>query len=76
MNTLKNTANRLTQYFSKGRLKICVKSSGNALRGEIYWVDLGEPIGSEPGFVRPVIVIQDDMNNASRLGLYCAHFNQ
>lgn len=36
-------------------------------RGDIYWVDLGEPFGSEPGYTRPVVIIQDDMFNASAL---------
>jgi mRNA interferase MazF len=29
-------------------------------RGEIWWANLPEPIGSEPGYNRPVLVIQDD----------------
>jgi len=36
-------------------------------RGDIFWADLGEPIGSEPGFCRPVLVIQSDAYNASKL---------
>jgi mRNA interferase MazF len=37
-------------------------------RGEVWWVDLtDEPRGSEPGFRRPVIVVQDDFFNRSRL---------
>jgi mRNA interferase MazF len=36
-------------------------------RGDIYWVDLGDPIGSDPGYRRPVLVIQDDAFNASKL---------
>lgn len=36
-------------------------------RGEIHWVDLGEPRGSRPGKLRPVLVIQDDRYNESRL---------
>jgi mRNA interferase MazF len=36
-------------------------------RGDLFWVDLGIPMGSEPGFRRPVIVIQDDTMNASGL---------
>lgn len=36
-------------------------------KGHIYWADLGEPIGSEPGFIRPVLVIQNDLINKSRL---------
>lgn len=36
-------------------------------RGEIYWADLAEPRGSAPGYRRPVVVIQADPFNASRL---------
>jgi mRNA interferase MazF len=36
-------------------------------RGDIYWVDLGEPVGSEPGYKRPVLVVQDDEFNRSKL---------
>jgi len=34
-------------------------------RGEIYWADLGENIGSEPSFDRPVLVIQANIINRS-----------
>ncbi len=37
-------------------------------RGSIYWADLGEPRGSRPAKRRPVLVIQADPFNASRLG--------
>lgn len=36
-------------------------------RGEVWYVDLGEPRGSEPGFRRPVVVVQDDVLIESRL---------
>ena len=36
-------------------------------RGDIRWADLGEPIGSEPAYQRPVLVIQNDEVNRSRL---------
>jgi mRNA interferase MazF len=36
-------------------------------RGQIWWVDLGEPAGSEPGFRRPILVVQSDAFNRSRL---------
>ena len=36
--------------------------------GEVYWVDLGIPIGHEPGFRRPALVIQSDSLNLSRFG--------
>jgi mRNA interferase MazF len=34
-------------------------------RGEIWWADLPDPRGSEPGFRRPVLVIQADSFNRS-----------
>jgi mRNA interferase MazF len=37
-------------------------------RGEIWWADLPAPRGSEPGFRRPVLVVQADSFNASRIG--------
>lgn len=37
-------------------------------QGEVWWADLGEPIGSSSGFRRPVIVIQCDAINRSRIG--------
>lgn len=37
-------------------------------RGRLYWVDLGAPVGSRPAKRRPVLVIQADPYNASRLG--------
>lgn len=36
-------------------------------RGEIWWADLDDPDGSEPGYRRPVIVVQNDAFNRSRL---------
>ncbi|MEM9696343.1 MAG: type II toxin-antitoxin system PemK/MazF family toxin [Myxococcota bacterium] len=36
-------------------------------RGEVWWVDLAEPRGSEPGFRRPVIIVQEDLLNQSAL---------
>jgi mRNA interferase MazF len=41
-------------------------------RAEIYWVDLGPPSGSRPAKRRPVIVIQSDPYNASRLATVLA----
>ena len=37
-------------------------------QGDVWWADLGTPAGSEPGFVRPVVVVQGDSVNRSRLG--------
>ena len=36
-------------------------------QGDIYWVDLGEPIGSGPGYRHPHIVIQNNVFNRSRI---------
>jgi mRNA interferase MazF len=36
-------------------------------QGEIWWADLGEPAGSGPGFRRPVVVVQSDAFNRSRI---------
>lgn len=36
-------------------------------RGEVWWADLGEAIGSRPAGRRPVLVVQSDDYNSSRL---------
>ncbi len=36
-------------------------------QGEIWWADLAEPTGSGPGFRRPVVVVQGDALNRSRV---------
>ena len=36
-------------------------------RREIWWADLDEPRGSEPGHPRPLLVVQADAFNRSRL---------
>ena len=36
-------------------------------QGDVWWADLGEPVGSEPGFRRPVVVVQGDGFNRSSL---------
>lgn len=36
-------------------------------QGEIWWADLGVPTGSESGFRRPVVVVQSDAFNRSRI---------
>lgn len=38
-----------------------------ARRGEIWWSELPEPAASEPGYRRPVLVIQSDDFNQSRI---------
>lgn len=36
-------------------------------QGEVWWADLPEPRGSGPGFRRPVVVVQGDALNLSRI---------
>jgi mRNA interferase MazF len=36
-------------------------------QGDVYWVDLPEPIGAEPGFRHPCVVIQNNAYNFTRL---------
>ena len=36
-------------------------------RGEIWWADLGPLKGSGPAYNRPVIIVQDDSFNSSRI---------
>ena len=36
-------------------------------QGEVWWADLPEPAGSGPGLRRPVIVVQGDSLNRSRI---------
>jgi mRNA interferase MazF len=36
-------------------------------RGELWWADFGIPVGSEPGYKRPVIIIQNDFFNNSKI---------
>ncbi len=41
-------------------------------RGEIWWATLPEPLGSEPGHRRPVIVVQSNDFNRSRIATVIA----
>ena len=36
-------------------------------RGELWWADFGLPFGSEPGFRRPVLIVQNDAFNKSTI---------
>ena len=36
-------------------------------QGEIWWADLSEPVGSAPGFRRPVLIVQGEPLNRSRI---------
>jgi len=37
-------------------------------QAEIWWADLGDPTGSDPGYRRPMVVVQCDALNRSRIG--------
>ena len=41
-------------------------------RGEIWWTALPEPAGSEPGYSRPVIIVQSNDFNRSRIATVVA----
>lgn len=34
-------------------------------QGDVFWVDTGEPYGSDPGYVRPFVVVQNNLFNLS-----------
>jgi mRNA interferase MazF len=36
-------------------------------RGDIWWAQLPEPVASEPGYRRPVVIIQSNTFNRSRI---------
>ncbi|MGH9094309.1 MAG: type II toxin-antitoxin system PemK/MazF family toxin [Acidimicrobiales bacterium] len=38
-------------------------------RGEVYDVDLGQPVGHEPAFLRPAVVVSVDLINNGSGGL-------
>ena len=37
------------------------------VQGDVFWVDLGEPSGAEPGYRHPHVVVQNNVFNRSRL---------
>lgn len=36
-------------------------------QGDVYWIDLGEPEGSEPGYRHPHVVVQNNVFNHSKI---------
>jgi mRNA interferase MazF len=36
-------------------------------QGDIYWIELDEPSGSEPGYSHPHVVVQNNVFNASKI---------
>lgn len=41
-------------------------------RGEIWWASLTSPVGSNPGFRRPILIIQSNEFNCSRINTVVA----
>ena len=41
-------------------------------RGDVWWASLPEPAGSGPGYRRPVVIVQADEFNRSRIGTVIA----
>jgi mRNA interferase MazF len=37
------------------------------LRGEVWWAALPKPVASEPGFRRPIVLVQSDAFTRSRI---------
>ena len=35
-------------------------------QGDIFWIELDEPSGSEPGYLHPHVIIQNNLFNRSR----------
>lgn len=36
-------------------------------QGEIYWIEVEEPFGSEPGYLHPHVVVQNNIFNQSKI---------
>ena len=36
-------------------------------QGDVYWADLGAPVGFSPGYRRPFVVVQNNLFNRSRI---------
>ena len=36
-------------------------------RGEVWWAELDDPVGSEPGYRRPVVIVQSNQFNRSQI---------
>ena len=44
-------------------------------RGEVWWADISQPLGSAPGFRRPVVFVQGDSLNRSQIAtVVCVPF--
>ena len=41
-------------------------------RGDVWWANLPDPVGSEPGYRRPILILQIDQFNESRIATVLA----
>ena len=41
-------------------------------QGDVFWIDVEEPSGSEPGYRHPHVVIQNNLFNRSKIGTVVA----
>lgn len=41
-------------------------------QGDVFWIDLGEPSGSGPGYRHPHVIIQNNVFNRSRINTVVA----
>ena len=41
-------------------------------QGDIFWIELDEPSGSEPGYLHPHVIIQNNLFNGSRINTVVA----
>lgn len=46
---------------------VTARGDESVSQGEVFWIDLGDPAGSEPGFRRPYVVVQSDLFNDTNL---------
>jgi mRNA interferase MazF len=37
------------------------------IQGDIYWIEFDEPVGSEPGYRHPHVVVQNNLFNQSKI---------
>ncbi len=56
------------RFHPRSRTSIIAASGMVIAQGEVWWADIGEPIGSAPGYRRPVVVVQCEAMNRSRIG--------
>ena len=58
---------RVAQRASRRRPRSVVTAAAGPRRCDVYWAELREPTGSEPGYRRPVLVVSADSFNRSRI---------